>query len=55
MVPARAGRRSRPKEGEPMVIWESEQLIDTRRTGEPFTGGRGCREYGANKGNTDRA
>ena len=31
MVPARAGRRSQPKEGEPKVIWESDQLIDTQR------------------------
>ena len=30
-----------PKEGEPKVIWESDQLIDTQGTGEPFTGGRG--------------
>ncbi len=30
-----------PKEGEPKVIWESDQLIDTQRTGEPFTGERG--------------
>ena len=27
MVPARAGRQSRPKAGEPTVIWESDQLI----------------------------
>ncbi len=27
MVPAWAGRRSRPKEGEPKVIWGSDQLI----------------------------
>src|SRR5260370_26709450 len=27
MVAARAGRLSRPKEGEPKVIWESDQLI----------------------------
>lgn len=27
MVPARAGRRSRPKEGEPRANWESDQLI----------------------------
>jgi hypothetical protein len=27
MFPARAGRRSRPKEGEPKNIWESDQLI----------------------------
>jgi hypothetical protein len=27
MVPARAGRQSRPKEGGPMIIWESDQLI----------------------------
>ena len=27
MVPARAGRRSRPKEGEPKTTWESDQLI----------------------------
>jgi hypothetical protein len=27
MVPARAGRRSRPKEGEPRTCWESDQLI----------------------------
>ena len=31
MFPARAGRRSRPKEGEPRNIWESHQLIDTQR------------------------
>ena len=36
-----AGRRSRPKEGEPKTSWESDQLIDTQRTGEPFTRGRG--------------
>jgi len=41
LVPARAGRRSPPKEGEPKSSWESDQLIDTQRTGEPFTGGRG--------------
>lgn len=27
MVPARAGRRSRPKVGEPKTSWESDQLI----------------------------
>ena len=27
MVPAGAGRRSRPKEGELKTIWESDQLI----------------------------
>ena len=27
LVPARAGRRSRPKEGEPTTSWESAQLI----------------------------
>jgi len=27
MYPARAGRWSRPKEGEPRDIWESDQLI----------------------------
>ena len=30
MVPARAGRRSRPKEGEPKTSWESDQLIVLR-------------------------
>ena len=30
-VPAQAGRRSRPKEGEPRAIWESDQSIDTQR------------------------
>ncbi len=27
MVPARAGRQSRPKEGESRAIWESDQPI----------------------------
>ena len=27
LVPARAGRRCRPKEGEPRTSWESDQLI----------------------------
>ena len=27
LVPARAGRQSRPKEGEPKTSWESDQLI----------------------------
>ena len=30
LVPARAGRRSRPKEGEPKTSWESDQLIVLR-------------------------
>ncbi len=30
LVPARAGRRNRPKEGEPRAIWESDQLIVLR-------------------------
>ena len=30
LVPARAGRRSRPKEGEPKTSWESDQLVVLR-------------------------
>ena len=30
LVPARTGRRSRPKEGEPKSSWESDQLIVLR-------------------------
>ena len=63
LVPARAGRQSRPKEGEPRAIWESDQLIvlseresrsqgegadvDTKPAKETLTGHEGT-EHSAN-------
>ena len=41
MYPARAGRRRRPKEGEPRDIWESDQPI-VLREGESRSQGEGA-------------